>query len=798
MNKHYFRTGLKCSLFLCLFSLSIVTRASSANDVVKGEFFVKYRSGMKTRAATILKRAGGQRKKSFSIIDGLQLWQIEDVTDSGISALSSDSSIEYIEPNYIMRKGRTPEVPYLSEQWGLDRINLTGAWEVYQPNAEVIVAVIDSGIDHTHPSIKANMWVNLREMPNNDEDDDDNGYDDDIHGYDFTNDDSKPFDDNFHGTHCAGIIAAIASNSGRINSNPIKIMALKVLDDSGHGKADDAIEAIEYAIDNGAQIINGSWGNAHGTALQEVFQAAQDAGILVITAAGNDLQDTDVHPYYPASYPLDNIISVAAIGRHDELATFDLGGSNYGRHSVDLGAPGVSISSSVPLISSIPEFFNCRIDGCYSSNDGTSMAAPHVAGVAALIWSANPEFTYKQVKKRILSSVDKVSSLEGKTVTGGRLNAYKALLGGGEVRAICTASVKGVRATLAAIQYDEIESYNWIIDRKTGKTEEKSGRIIEVDFEKTGIFSIKLVAKRKKISETLETTCAVNIPREKFPIVGQVKASIIASSIDDTAPLRIYFDGTRSIGQPVDGKIYVSPEGFVETTRITNYTWSLCKKMPHGDCTNIPLENSSQSQFFRTFSSGSYVLHLTVTDSEGLTGSTKVDINVMEWPSLPTLGESKIEGSRIGLDSEGKSIRTNTRFAGGISLHKTADYKTQQIEKNLNFLVVDVKGEIKVDSQDAGQVADILAVIMVNIQGNTSWFMLSDGGQVLPWRDFPNLSSLAAFHPNVTLDKSTQRLSIIHYEGHLEPGSYHFYFGYRLTNGTMIFTGTPPSLTIKP
>jgi subtilisin family serine protease len=258
-----------------------------------------------------------------------------------------------------------------------------------------------------------NIWTNPGEIAGDGIDNDGNGYVDDIHGYDFVNNDADPMDDNSHGTHVAGTIAAEGNNgTGVAGVNwSAQIMPLKFLDAGGWGDTFGAIQAVEYATMMGAKLTSNSWGGGgYSQALYDAIAAAGDAGQLFVAAAGNSSSDNDTYPEYPASYDLDNIIAVAATDNNDQLAWF----SNYGAASVDLGAPGVDIYSTFP-------------GNSYGTLSGTAMATPHVSGVAALLWAQNPDMTPEQVKNRILASADPIPALEGHTVSGGRLNAFRAL-----------------------------------------------------------------------------------------------------------------------------------------------------------------------------------------------------------------------------------------------------------------------------------------------------------------------------------------------------------------------------------
>jgi serine protease len=324
-----------------------------------------------------------------------------------------------VEPNYRIQLAAVPNDPMFSSQWALAN-NQTGAniralaaWDINTNASNITVAVIDTGIDYKHSDLAANMWRNSREIPNNGLDDDGNGYIDDVFGYDFANNDSDPMDDHGHGTHVAGIIGAVANNGRGIAGVAwnVRLMAVKFLSSNGTGTVADAVRAIDYAVQMGARIINASWGGAgYSSILAQAINRAENAGVLFVTAAGNNGTNNDQTPTYPASFPNTNILAVAASDRNDNLATF----SNFGPSTVHLAAPGVGILSTLPN------------DG-YASWSGTSMAAPHVSGAAALLWAMHPDWNFRQVKDRLLKTVDPLPSLQGKLLTGGRLNLERAL-----------------------------------------------------------------------------------------------------------------------------------------------------------------------------------------------------------------------------------------------------------------------------------------------------------------------------------------------------------------------------------
>lgn len=383
----------------------------------------------------------------------------------------SDPQVQTVEIDQRVSIGYMPDDPLAGSQWAINNVGQSGglvdadidaveAWDHQTGDARTAVAVIDTGIDYTHPDLYKNIWLNQAEIPPgldlvdvdadglytfwdldspanagkvqdanangridgydvlhdprwaNNRDDDGNGKIDDLIGWDFVDGDNDPFDDHGHGTHVAGTIGAIGDNGLGVAGVTWKVslVALKFLDQSGSGYTSGAVDALRYALSKGIKISNNSWGGAYSSALAAAIGSAQSAGHIFVAAAGNNAGNNDTQAFYPASFGNDNVVAVAATDRFDRLASF----SNYGATAVDLAAPGVGILSTTP-------------NNTYSTFSGTSMAAPHVTGTVALVWSAQPGLTYRQVISRVKAGVDRVDSLVGKVATGGRLNAAKAL-----------------------------------------------------------------------------------------------------------------------------------------------------------------------------------------------------------------------------------------------------------------------------------------------------------------------------------------------------------------------------------
>lgn len=348
------------------------------------------------------------------------------------TALLGDAALRVVEPDYLVHHMVTPDDPQYGQLWGLHNQGQTGgtsdadidapeAWELGTGSLSVRVGVIDTGIDHTHPDLAANIWTNPGESGNdgsgNDKrtngiDDDGNGYIDDWRGWDFVNNDNNPMDDHYHGTHCAGTIGAVGGNSAGITGVcwQVSLVGLKFLDAGGSGTTSAAIAAVTYATLIDLDLTSNSWGGGgFSQALKDAIDAAGAQDKLFVVAAGNSAGNNDLSPVYPANYTSDILIAVAATSHTDALASF----SCYGATSVDLGAPGVDIHSTKP-------------GNTYGLLSGTSMATPHVAGACALLKSLNPSLSGSQIKAALLAYADPTPALAGKVLSNGRLNLAAA------------------------------------------------------------------------------------------------------------------------------------------------------------------------------------------------------------------------------------------------------------------------------------------------------------------------------------------------------------------------------------
>ncbi len=466
MARALFKLAIYMLLFLSFASYAHgQTAASQSNYVqtkqyVPGEILVKLktvsssgvglgRAEVAVRSQSFLSRVqgrGGYRlKKVFRDMNVYHFatpagMRVEDA----VSQLENDPDVQYAEPNYILTKASVdlPSDHYSMQEVQSMSVNaqstgnstqstgylatsapieVTNTWGNVTPNATVVVAVVDTGLDLTHPVFTGAqaIWTNTGEIPNNQIDDDNNGYVDDVNGYNFVANSGDMYDDDGHGTHVSGIIVGTGENiyGSTYSPSQIKIMPLKFLDSTGSGTTANAISAIDYAVNNGASVINNSWGGpSYSAALQDAVAYAYNAGVVFVAAAGNYSDNNDVTPMYPANYDVPNVISVEATTDQDQLAYF----SNYGVDAVPLAAPGMYILSTYP-------------GGGFATMSGTSMATPFVSGLAALIKEQSPKMLAYQIKQIIDQQVDQpVDSsgnylLSGKDSTQGRVNFLKSI-----------------------------------------------------------------------------------------------------------------------------------------------------------------------------------------------------------------------------------------------------------------------------------------------------------------------------------------------------------------------------------
>ena len=427
--------------------------SESRPRVVEGEVMIKTKSSLfKSEEDGLLDSLGATVKERFEFPD--EIFQSFDgevlrlqlptglTTKEALQKLARDPRVEYAVPNEILYLDEVTEDSLSSPQenttaddgalsqspedldsklWGLHNtgqdkgkadadIDAPEAWKKTQGSKDVLLAVIDTGVDYNHPDLEPNMWTNPGEVPGDGIDNDGNGVIDDVHGYNAFDDNGDPMDGHSHGTHAAGSAAAKGGDGQGVTgvAGDTEIMAVKIFSDTGKTTSDSILRGVLYAVNNGADITSNSWGGGEANAL--IKEAFEKSTAFHVMAAGNKGRSVEETENFPSGYEMPNSISVAATNRNDELWA----SSNFGVTEVDIAAPGAQIYSTMP-------------NGEFGFKSGTSMATPHVAGAAALLLAENPSMTNEELKAQLMNGADKLTSLNGKVASGGRLNVNNSL-----------------------------------------------------------------------------------------------------------------------------------------------------------------------------------------------------------------------------------------------------------------------------------------------------------------------------------------------------------------------------------
>lgn len=394
------------------------------------EILVKFKPGTaESRRNSVHRKHGSKKQKDFKRLNLHQVQLKKGLSvEAALKLYQADPSVEYAEPNYMVSAAAIPNDSYYGstgswgqsyrDMWGLQKMQLEGTWDLTQGSPDVIVAVSDTGLDFSHPDIQENIWTNPSEGAYDGIDDDSNSFVDDLHGWNFDAHSNNPADDHGHGTHVSGTIAAGTNNGMGVAgiSWHAKIMPLKFLDSYGSGSTADGLATIIYAADNGARVVNCSWGStSYSRSLEDAINYAFGKGVVVVAAAGNN--SSHAASFYPAGY--DNVLTVAATDNNDQKASF----SNYGQ-AVEVAAPGVEILSLRAAGTDMYGGGTHVVGTEYYRANGTSMAAPHVSGLAALLFSQHPAWSAPQVMTQIVGTADGIGDA---SVGSGRVNALSAL-----------------------------------------------------------------------------------------------------------------------------------------------------------------------------------------------------------------------------------------------------------------------------------------------------------------------------------------------------------------------------------
>lgn len=425
MGSKFFLKINACLAIALFCGTTAFTQKSGVDKYVSGELLVRFSDGIDSRSAkaanvalraTVLETLGDQGWQRVRLPEGLAI-------ENAVKQYSKLDGVEHVQPNFYYYLQLTPNDASFSSLWGMTKISAPAAWDLTTGSSSVVVANIDTGTRLSHQDLAANLWTNAGEINNNGADDDGNGFIDDFYGYDFRFNDANPADEHGHGTHTAGTIGAAGNNLlgvAGVNWN-VRIMTIKIYSASGTDTTSamliNAYNYIRLMKERGVNIrvTNNSYGGCneacgYDQATKDAIDAMGNAGILNVFAAGNSGTNNDITPFYPASYTSPSVMSVGGSTNTDARIY------NFGANSVDLAAPATDILSTT-----------FGSDSSYGPSSGTSMATPHVAGAAALLFAANPNLSVASLKATLMNSVDSVAGLNGMNKTGGRLNVDSAL-----------------------------------------------------------------------------------------------------------------------------------------------------------------------------------------------------------------------------------------------------------------------------------------------------------------------------------------------------------------------------------
>jgi subtilisin family serine protease len=418
--------------FACIIALLFLSIGAfsqrKADAFVKDELLVKFADSRTESVSETLLSNGARFVKDL----GNNGWTLVKITDGksverAIESFTKFPQIIAVQPNFYYSLQATPNDPQFGAtgMYGMTRISAPQAWDITTGSSNVVVANIDTGMRMTHEDLAANIWTNTGEIANNGIDDDNNGFIDDVNGWDFRFDDSNPADEHGHGTHTGGTIGAAGNNMlgvPGVNWN-VRIMVIKIYSQAANDTTSamliNAYNYVRLMRERGVNIrvTNNSYGGcneacSYDQATKDALDALGNADVLNVFAAGNNGQNVETTPFYPGSYDSPSILNVAASNSADNKAGF----SNFGLASVDLAAPGVGTLSTTNTSNS-----------SYNLSSGTSMAAPHVSGVAALLAAHNPSLSAASLKATLMNTVDPLAQWSTFVKTGGRMNAFAAL-----------------------------------------------------------------------------------------------------------------------------------------------------------------------------------------------------------------------------------------------------------------------------------------------------------------------------------------------------------------------------------
>ncbi len=537
----------------CFFSSAQASRQATS---VPGEVLIGFHSGfaavnsesaLRSALTQILGPNSVKSVHALQMDSSIQKVTLTDATKTAAAITQikhSLAGVKVAEPNFIYRanilsgNNGEPNDADFSKQWDMKNtgqadkpeggqdgqansdINVVPLWkDGIIGDRKMLVAVVDTGVDYTHPDLAANAYKNVGEIAGNGIDDDQNGVIDDVYGANFVSGAGvgNGMDDNNHGTHCAGSIGAVGNDGSGISGVnwQVSILSAKFLSAGGGGSLEGAINAVKYSTKMGAKVISNSWGGGgYSELLKAAIEESNAAGALFVAASGNDGANVDSEPVYPASYEVANVVSVAATDNRDQIASF----SNYGRRTVHVAAPGKNIYSTVR-------------NGKYATYSGTSMATPHVAGVAALIWAANPTWTAAEVKRRLIETSTPVAALRKKSASNGRVNAFNAFHG------IVTPSDEPAESAWKSIDFSAESAHPYA-----------NGANVAFEVSAPGAKFIRIVFEKFETEARYDTVSLVNETGETIEVISGVKSGEYVTDYvkGDKAFLRLKTDTSEN------------------------------------------------------------------------------------------------------------------------------------------------------------------------------------------------------------------------------------------------------------
>ncbi len=615
MRKWSTASVLVTALSLLGAGVSAQRQAEPSGEYVPGEILVKFNTSLPGRQRDdVLRGTAGARVRRFEAL-GIDLVQLPpgQPLRAALQSYRAQRGVELVEPNYVRHEIQMPSPPNdpfwtSGSLWNLQKIRVQPVWTNLTPgDGSVVVASLDTGVNYAHPDLAANMWRNVMEIPGNGIDDDNDGYVDDVFGINALAHSGDPMDDQGHGTHTAGTIAAVGNNDlGVVGvSWNTKVLACKFLDASGAGSDAGAIECFNYLLmlrnrGENIRVTSNSWGQSRGSGapsaiLRAAIDAAGDEGVLNVFGAGNAGTSDDVWAFDPASYPSPSIVSVASSSPNDGRSPF----TNYGGTSVDLAAPGENVLST-------------WLGDGYQAMSGTSVATPHVAGVAALVAQMNPNLSVADVKSILLDTVDHLPAWSGMVRSGGRLNASRA--------ANAASPADNAKPTVAIVS--PLEGATPKVPATIAieaVASDSDGSIRHVVFYVNGQYAGKATASPYRLT-------LGNLPLGTYTLTAVAVDNLYGMTVSGDVHLTVVQNAPPvvSLTAPVDGAAFTSPASIVLGASAADSDGSVTQVAFYGNGALVGTDTTAPYGMTWTgVTAGTYALTAVATDNDGATATSQ-------------------------------------------------------------------------------------------------------------------------------------------------------------------------------